>query len=575
MSVTVTFDTAENCAAFAASTNLQVEAETTAITIPWEKLSIAKLNENAISFTQDSEDLVEFILKGDPTADGLAEIVTVKEEMGEGFYLIETAQGLVVNDLVESLDPIVLSTLGLLDVTSLTSVAPGTSIVDPLGTEGQWARIRVASSYRPLKTSFSYYDGLITKSVPEVYIIDSGVNWTHPEFANITVEDFWKAPALTDFEDKQGHGTRVASCVAGENVGIARTAKLYSLKIIEPGFMPTLLDLGNALDAILAQATANPNVTRIVNASWFIDKNAWLESKFQALLNAGVTVVAAAGNTGIDIANTTPAGIIDVLTVGSVDKYDIPSGFNSIAPSDSGLITNYGLMLDIFAPGEDVAVATEVGGYTINSGTSFSAGYVSGVAAQVAALFEDSVPNPILLEKLIDISTKDALLFDTDKFSENQNRLIYLIGTADANTYLLDLYLGAFVGDKEEMSLSLQTVLTNQDYLTLKPDEPFVWEVEFEDPSDAELYERFFSIDQETQILTVTKPDVPLPTDETIKMVRFKVKCVSDTVTLPSTWLFFFQVDETLDAETAEYDITRALSETNSTSVFLSNFPIK
>lgn len=575
MSITVTFDTAENCASFAASTNMQVEAEATTVTIPWEKLSIAKAKVEVLSFAQDHEHLVEFIIKGDPTAEGLAELITVKEDLGQGFYLIETAHGLEVHDLVDSLDPVNLSSLGLHEVSSLTNVTSGTDVIDPLSSDGQWARIRVASSYRPLKTSFTYYEGLIDKSVSEVYIVDSGVNWEHPEFANVVSEDFWKVPSLEDFSDKQGHGTRVASCVAGENVGIAKHVKLYSVKIIEPDFMPTLLDLGNALNAILNQALANPNVTRIVNTSWFVDENAWLESKFQALLDAGVTVVAAAGNTGIDIATTTPAGMTGVITVGSVDKYDIPSGFNSIAPSDSGLTTNYGLMLDVFAPGEEVVVAKATGGYAKNSGTSYSAGYVSGVAAQIAALFEGSVPNPILMEKLIDVTTRDALLLDTDKFSENQNKLIYLIGAKDTGAYTLDLYIGSFTVAVDTLSLNLQLIMNNQDFTALKPDEAFTWSIEFEDSADEELYSSFFNIDQTTEILTVAKPNVPLPADETLKMVRFKVNCVSDTVVLPSTWLFFFQVDETLDDQTAEYDITRALSETNSTSVFLSNLPIK
>jgi subtilisin family serine protease len=574
MSITVTFDTAENCASFAASTNMQVEAEATTISIPWEKLSIAKANPGALSFEQDKEDTVEFILKGDPTSADVSELITIKEDMGGGFYHIETAHGLVVNDLVDSLDPIVISELGLHDVSSLTSVTPGTTVIDPLGTEGQWARIRVASSYRPLKSSFDYYDSLTTKSVPEVYVVDSGINWAHPEFEDLEHEDFWKVPSFDTFTDFQSHGTRVASCVAGKNVGIARNIKLFSVKIIEPNYMPTLLDLGRALDAILAKAVANPNVTRIVNTSWFVDENAWLETKFQALLDAGITVVASAGNSGINIATTTPAGMTGVITVGSIDKYDIPSGFNSIAPSDSGLTTNYGLMLDIFAPGEGVVVARNDGTYAINSGTSYSAGYVSGVAAQIAALFDGPVPNPILLEKLIDVSTKDALLFDNDNFSENQNKLVYLIGTKDASMYLLDLYFGAFTTDVNEFNINLQTVLNNQEYIKLKPEESFEYVIEFEDAADRDLYSEFFNLDQEAETLTISKPTVDMPAGETLKMVRFKLNSVSDTVTLPSPWMFFFQVDETIDVDDLEYDITRALSEANSTSVFLANgFP--
>jgi subtilisin family serine protease len=575
MSVTITFNTAENCADFAASTNLQVEQDATTISIPWEKLSIAKANPNVVSFEQDSDVKVEFIMKGDPTASELAELISVVTELGDGFHLIETVHGLALNDLVEGLDPVAITHLGLHEVSSLTSVTPGTTVIDPLGTEGQWARIRVASAYRPLKRSFSYYDSLVTKSVPEIYVIDSGVDWNHPEFDGLDTEDFWKVPAFADFTDKQGHGTRVTSCIAGVNIGIAQTAKLHSVKIIEPDYMPSLLDLGNALTAILNRAIANPNVTRIVNVSWYVDENVWLESKFQALLDAGVTVVAASGNGGIDISTATPAGMTGVLTVGSVDKYDIPSGFNNIAASDSGLTTNYGLTLDLFAPGEEVVVAKAGGGYALNSGTSYSAGYVSGVAAQMAALFDTATPNPILLEKIIDLTTKDAILFDSDNFSNNQNKLVHLIGTEDISTTGLSLYVGAFNATTPSFSLNLSTLLDNRDYVRLKPDETFTWSVGFEDAADEELYSEFFEIDQATDGLTITKPTVAMPEGETLKMVRFKINCNSDTVQLPSAWVFFFQVDETADPETYEFDITRALSESNSTSVFLSNLPIK
>jgi hypothetical protein len=102
-----------------------------------------------------------------------------------------------------------------------------------------------------------------------------------------------------------------------------------------------------------------------------------------------------------------------------------------------------------------------------------------------------------------------------------------------------------------------------------------VWSVAFEDAADEELYSEFFEIVQATDGLTITKPTVAMPEGETLKMVRFKINCTSDTVQLQSAWVFFFQVDETVDSETYEYDITRALSESNSTSVFLSNLPLK
>jgi hypothetical protein len=58
-------------------------------------------------------------------------------------------------------------------------------------------------------------------------------------------------------------------------------------------------------------------------------------------------------------------------------------------------------------------------------------------------------------------------------------------------------------------------------------------------------------------------------------MVRYKTHAMSDTVTLESPWMLFFQVDQTIDPATMNVDITRALSETNSTSIFLATSEIK
>ena len=76
-------------------------------------------------------------------------------------------------------------------------------------------------------------------------------------------------------------------------------------------------------------------------------------------------------------------------------------------------------------------------------------------------------------------------------------------------------------------------------------------------------------------MLTVTKPTVDLPVNETIKMVRFKIHATHDSIVLDSPWMFFFQVDGTVDDTVIENDITRALSETNSTSCFITMAVLK
>lgn len=584
MSVNITFDTAENCAAFAALANISVPPDVTTVTVPFGKLTMAKKSAGAISFEQNvllrsdgsGPQLHDFVMKGDPLDPTVNELITVKDDLGNGFWHIETSEPVALFDLVEGLDPLDIDSASLHGVTSISAEDPSATTIDPLGPDGQWARIRVASSYRPLLSSFTYYDSIVTKSTPEVFLIDSGVDWTHPEFANLAHEDFWKASKFPDFSDTIGHGTSVGSAIAGENVGIARNIKLFSAKITDKanGFC-TVLEIGQCIDAILARVAANPNVTRVVNASWATDKNTYLEAKFQALLDAGVTVVAASGNSGTDVALITPAGMSQVLTVGAVDRFDIPAGFNNIAPSDSGLTTNYGQRLDIFAPGDGVALASKNGGYISTSGTSFSAGYVTGAAAEMASLFEDAVVNPILMNKLIDVSTKEAILFDDDRFSANENRLLHLVGAKDIQATSLDLYLGAATETNPNINLNLNTTVDVSEHKTLIPEEDFVWTLVFENPALETEYGPFVSIDPVTGILDITTPTVDMPAGETIFMVRFKAVATSPSISMESPWMFFFQVDPNADDLATENDITRALSETNSTSIFLLQTSIK
>lgn len=576
MHLTVTFNTAENCASVAAS-RFKSEADTdvSVITVPWDMLLLAKSDPNVVSIEQVTHEPEEFIIQGDISNADVAALITDVNELGEGFYHVTSTNGLALHDLVTSIDPVNIVSFGTHDVSTINSVS-GTAITDPTSSEAQWARIRVVSTYRPLLTSFTYYDSLVTKSTPEVYLMDSGVNWDHVEFTELAHDDFWKSDTFADFSDKVGHGTAMASCIAGKNIGVAKNVKVRSIKISEDETVPfSLIDLNNAISALLRECQANPAVTRIVNASWTVPKNTFLESRFQALLNAGVTIVAAAGNTGTDIAALSPAGMANgVITVGAIDKYDIPAGFNNIAPSDSGLTTNYGNMLDMFAPGEKVtlALATDPTGYNIVSGTSASAAYVTGVAAQTAALFEGQVPNPVLMQKLIDVSTKDAILFDDPNFSEGQNKIVHLIGAEDAQANSLDLYMGYFHTDPKTITLDVNTIVDTSKYLTIHPEDTFTWRVTYENDTDGTNYGPFVLMDEVTGILTVNPPTIALQNDETIHMVMFTAHATNSKITLDTPWIFFYQIADSLSTEEAEQNITRALSATNSTSCFGSMF---
>jgi hypothetical protein len=103
----------------------------------------------------------------------------------------------------------------------------------------------------------------------------------------------------------------------------------------------------------------------------------------------------------------------------------------------------------------------------------------------------------------------------------------------------------------------------------LLPSEAFNWSILFEQEDYDTLYREFTVLDSSSGQLVANKPTVQLDEGEIIRMVRFKAYATSDTVALQSPWILFFQVDQTIDPATVNVDITRALSETNSSSIFL------
>jgi hypothetical protein len=576
MNLNLTFNNTANCAAAAPFFKAAIEPDATTFAIPWDMLNVAKTTEGVIGITQVSNDPEEFIINGDVTDTTISSLISeVKQDLGSGYFHVVSTAGLSLHDVCEHVDPVFVPNLGLHNVSSITSV--NGQEADPLSSAGQWARIRVASTYRPLLSSFAYYDSLVIKSKPEVYIMDSGVDWNHDEFAGLDHDDFFLVSTCSDYTDNSGHGTLVASCIAGKNVGIAKDIKLRSVKIADQHtFTTSMLDFNNAIQAIIDEVTTNPNVTRVVNMSFAMPLNNFFNSRVQAMLDAGITVVAAAGNSGIDIATLSPAGMAGVITVASVDKYDIPSGFNDIAPSNTGLITNTGKELTIFAPGENVvaADANSSSGYLLTSGTSLSAGYVSGTIAQIAALYEDVVPNPMLTQKMLDVSTKDAILFDNTAFTTTENCLIHIVGMQDVQVAALSLYLGQLPNINNNLQLDTNVCLNLAVYNQLSPDSATTYELSFESPEIENSYSQFFDIDS-NGVFTITTPDVALPEGDIIVMVRFKVKATHDVVSIESPWIFFFNTDPSAEESVKQTDITRALSETNSTSVFLATAPLK
>lgn len=575
--IRVTFSDTASRDAFADRFNLETKVDSLQLDIGWHLLQFAKLDPTALDYDElqvlqsgaNASSEREFIVKGNPET--FSAHATVVKDLGNGFYLVKSADGTMLGDYVDSIEHNS-APMTFLNVGTITGMNSNPTDLSPESSEAQWARIRIASRYRPLATSFGTHE-MIYQSKPELYVMDSGINFNHPEFQyeGLETENFYTLPIFNGvFDDDVGHGTGVASLAVGKNLGISAHCKLINIKVGSQTHNATLLEIGEAIDAIVARASADPLKTRIVNMSWGIARSSWLDAKVQSLLDLGITVVCAAGNQGISVEDISPAGLDTVITVGSIDRYDIPSGFNNISPSDVGLTTGTGLSLDIFAPGEMIVIASVNGGYEEASGTSFSAPLVAGVAATIASLHAGFVPYSDLKATILNTATKDALLFEDDKFSENQNNLLYLF-TADPNTNYksneMTTYLGVHNETTQEIVADLNSAVDTSFFNTVFPTDPVVWSLEFFDDAIKNTYSPFMHLDSVTGILTIDKPVTSLPEETKLKMVEFKAIASTSRTKAESTVLFFFDTNP-LYKDTLESDVTLALTDTNSISFY-------
>jgi hypothetical protein len=168
---------------------------------------------------------------------------------------------------------------------------------------------------------------------------------------------------------------------------------------------------------------------------------------------------------------------------------------------------------------------------------------------------------------IMDTATENALLFEDDRFSDNQNRLVYLITTDNLAAYKQSesvSYLGVHNEDDTivaDLNSSLNTTLFKNTY----PNDTLTFSVEM--LPDSVDYAQFVTCDPVTGLVTIEKPNLPLPKETRLKMVNFIGVAESSRVRMTSNTIFFF-VSNPLYADTLQSDVTLALTDINSISFF-------
>ncbi|GJN72374.1 subtilisin-like serine protease [Purpureocillium lilacinum] len=206
------------------------------------------------------------------------------------------------------------------------------------------------------------------------YVIDTGVEADHPEFEG-------RAELLKSFIDGQnadgnGHGTHVSGTIGSKTYGVAKKTKIYGVKVLDDQGSGPYSGIIAGMDFVAKDAKTRgcPKGT-VANMSLEGGYAASVNNAAASLVQSGVFVGVAAGNSAKDAGESSPASEPSVCTVGATDRNDNKSSFS-----------NYGDVLDIFGPGTDV-LSTWIGGQikTI-SGTSMATPHIVGLAAYLAAL---------------------------------------------------------------------------------------------------------------------------------------------------------------------------------------------
>ncbi|EWT00739.1 peptidase S8 [Intrasporangium oryzae NRRL B-24470] len=228
----------------------------------------------------------------------------------------------------------------------------------------------------------------------KVAVLDTGIDQTHPDLAGKLDEVRSFVPG-EGTEDVNGHGTHVASTIAG--TGAASSGKL---KGVAPGadllVGKVLSNSGSGLNswiiAGMEWGAANaPVVSMSLGSQEASDGTDPMALAVNRLTEqTGALFVIAAGNTGAPGTIGSPGAADDALTIGAVDKQDRLAYFSSQGPR----IGDRALKPDMVAPGMSIVAARSAqssgtGFYTSKSGTSMATPMVSGAAAIVVQRHPD------------------------------------------------------------------------------------------------------------------------------------------------------------------------------------------
>ena len=311
----------------------------------------------------------------------------------------------------------------------------------------------------------------------KVAIIDSGIDYNHPDLVANYAGGYDFVNSDGDPMDDDGHGTHVAGTVAAEDndfgvVGVAPEAKLYALKVLGAD------GTGSYSDVIAALEWAVYNGMQVTNNSYGSSGNPGelVKAAFDEAYAEGVLNVCAAGNSGNPPGRGDnviyPARYESCIAVAATDQSNSRAKWSST-----------GLDLELSAPGVSINSTLLGGGCGTGSGTSMASPHVAGTAALVIAAGVTDLNGDGLINdevRLVMNGTADDLgevgwdpkygygLLDADEAAVaegpvNDSPVVFITIPADGATfdYGASIVFEGTAGDTEDGDLTASLIWTS------------------------------------------------------------------------------------------------------------------
>ncbi|MFK0127501.1 S8 family peptidase [Streptomyces nigra] len=281
-------------------------------------------------------------------------------------------------------------------------------LADTTQSNAPWGLDRIDQSALPLSGTYTYPDS--AGSGVTAYVIDTGVRITHQQISGRASYGYDAVDGDTTASDGNGHGTHVATTIAGSTYGVAKKAKVVAVRVLDNNGSGTTAGVIAGIDWV----TANHSGPSVANLSLGGGASTALDTAVRNSISSGVTYAVAAGNSSANASSYSPARVTQAITVGATTSTDARAGYS-----------NYGSVLDLFAPGSSITAGWHTSDTATNtiSGTSMATPHVAGAAAVYLAGHTSATPAAVA-SALTSGATTNVV---TSPGSGSPNRLLKLV----------------------------------------------------------------------------------------------------------------------------------------------------